>query len=188
MAVGIVVVKQFERLVILQWGKLQKVAGPGFQVVIPPMYTGRIVDTRERVRRVLTQKYITSDNVVVDMDFVIYFEVLKEQAEKSVLNVENVEFAVENLAVATLRAVIGATTLAEALAERERIGSALQARLDETTGRWGVKVNGVEVNEIDPPPGVKAAMERGEVGRSHQDCGNHRVRGTTPGPDQPSRR
>ena len=160
MAIGIVVVKQFERLVVLQWGKLQKVGGPGFHVVIPPMYSGRIVDTRERVRRVLTQKYITSDNVVVDMDFVIYFEVLKEQAEKSVLNVENVEFAVENLAVATLRAVIGSTSLAEALAERERIGEALQARLDETTGRWGVKVNGVEVNEIDPPPGVKAAMER----------------------------
>ena len=160
MAIGIVVVKQFERLVVLQWGKLHKVAGPGFQVVIPPMYSGRVVDTRERVRRVMTQKYITSDNVVVDMDFVIYFEVLKDQAEKSVLNIENVEFAVENLAVATLRAVIGATSLAEALAERERIGSSLQVRLDETTGRWGVKVNGVEVNEIDPPPGVKAAMER----------------------------
>ena len=160
MAIGIVVVKQFERLVILQWGKLHKVAGPGFQMVIPPIYNGRVVDTRERVRRVMTQKYITSDNVVVDMDFVIYFEVLKDQAEKSVLNIENVEFAVENLAVATLRAVIGATSLAEALAERERIGSSLQVRLDETTGRWGVKVNGVEVNEIDPPPGVKAAMER----------------------------
>ncbi len=160
MAIGVVIVKQFERLVVLQWGKLHKVAGPGFQLVIPPIYNGRIIDTRERVRRVITQKYITSDNVVVDMDFVIYFEVLKEQAEKSVLNVENVEFAVENLAVATLRAVIGATTLAEALTERERIGDSLQMRLDETTGRWGVKVNGVEVNEIDPPPGVKAAMER----------------------------
>ena len=160
MAVGIVIVKQYERLVTLQWGKLQGVGGPGFHIVMPPMYNAKIVDTRERVRRVPTQKYITSDNVVVDMDFVIYFEVLKDQAEKSVLNVENMESAVINLAVATLRAVIGATTLAEALAERERIGDELQVRLDQDTGRWGVKVNGVEVNEIDPPPGVKAAMER----------------------------
>ena len=160
MAVGIVVVKPYERLVVLQWGKLDTVAGPGLRFVIPPMYSGRIIDTRERVRRVPTQKYITSDNVVVDMDFVIYFEILKDNAEKSILNVENVESAVINLAVATLRAVIGSTSLAAALAERERIGDELQVRLDEDTGRWGVKVNGVEVNEIDPPPGVKAAMER----------------------------
>lgn len=160
MAMGIVVVKQYERLVVLQWGKLHQVGGPGFHVVIPPMYNGRVVDLRERVRRVPTQKYITSDNVVVDMDFVIYFRILETDAEKSVLNVENVEAAVINLAVATLRAVIGATSLSEALAERERIGNALQVRLDESTGRWGVKVTGVEVNEIDPPVGVKSAMER----------------------------
>ena len=160
MAIGIVVVKQYERLIVLQWGKLDQVAGPGFHLIIPPMYNGRVVDLRERVRRVPTQKYITSDNVVVDMDFVIYFRILETDAEKSILNVENVEAAVINLAVATLRAVIGATSLSEALAERERIGSALQVRLDESTGRWGVKVTGVEVNEIDPPPGVKAAMER----------------------------
>ena len=160
MAIGIVVVKQYERLVVLQWGKLQSVGGPGFHVVMPPMYSARIVDTRERVQRVPTQKYITSDNVVVDMDFVIYFEVLKEEAEKSILNVQNMEAAVIALSVATLRAVIGATTLASALAEREKIGHELQLRLDESTGRWGVKVNGVEVNEIDPPSGVKAAMER----------------------------
>jgi len=160
MAVGIVVVKQYERMVILKWGKLQKLGGPGFHIVIPPIFSARIIDTRERVRRVPTQKYITSDNVVVDMDFVIYFEILKDEAEKSVMNVENVESAVINLAVATLRAVIGSTSLASALAERERIGNELQVRLDEDTGRWAVKVNGVEVNEIDPPPGVKAAMER----------------------------
>ena len=160
MSVGIVVVKQYERLVVLQWGKLDQVGGPGFHLVIPPMYNGRIVDLRERVRRVPTQKYITSDNVVVDMDFVIYFRILETDAEKSVLNVENVEAAVINLAVSTLRAVIGATSLGEALAERERIGNSLQIRLDESTGRWGVKVTGVEVNEIDPPVGVKSAMER----------------------------
>ena len=160
MAIGIVIVKQYERLVVLQWGKLHNVTGPGFQVVIPPIFNARVVDLRERVRRVPTQKYITSDNVVVDMDFVLYFRVLAEEAEKSVLNVENVESAVINLAVSTLRAVIGATSLGEALSERERIGSALQQRLDETTGRWGVKVTGVEVNEIDPPPGVKSARER----------------------------
>ncbi len=160
MAVGIVVVKQFEKMVVLKWGALDRVSGPGFRFVIPIMETGRIVDLRERVRRVPTQKYITQDNVVVDLDFVIYLRILPEEAERSVLNVENVEQAVINLAVANLRAVIGNTDLATALGERERIRDTLQIALDEETGRWGVKVTQVAINEIDPPPGVKQAMER----------------------------
>ena len=160
MAVGIAVVKQFERMVVLKWGRLDRVSPAGFRIVIPIVETGRIVDLREKVERVPTQKYITSDNVVVDLDFVIYYRVVPEEAEKSILNVENVRAAVINLAVATLRAVIGATSLASALSEREKIGESLQIRLDESTGRWGVKVNAIEVNEIDPPAGVKAAMER----------------------------
>ena len=160
MAAGIVVVKQYERMVVLKWGALDRVNDAGFRFVIPIVESGRIVDLRERVRRVPTQKYITNDNVLVDMDFVLYFRVLPEEAEKAVLNVENVEAAVISLAVANLRTVIGSTTLAQALAERERITGALQVQLDEETGRWGVKVTQVAINEIDPPPGVKSAMER----------------------------
>lgn len=160
MASGIVVVKQYERLVILKWGRLESVAEPGFRFLIPIIYTGRLVDTREQVDRVPTQKYITKDNVVVDMDFVLYFKVVEEEAEKSVLNVADHRAAVRALAVAELRSIIGNITLAEALAERERIQNELQISLDENTGRWGVKVQGVAVNEIDPPQGVKVAMER----------------------------
>ena len=160
MATGIVVVKQYERLVILKWGRLQAVAQPGFRFLIPIMYTGRLVDTREQVDRVPTQKYITKDNVVVDMDFVLYFKVVEDEAEKSVMNVADHRAAVRALAVAELRSIIGNITLAEALAERERIQNELQISLDQNTGRWGVKVQGVAVNEIDPPQGVKAAMER----------------------------
>jgi len=160
MATGIVVVKQYERLVVLKWGRLQAVAQPGFRFLIPIMYTGRLVDTREQVDRVPTQKYITKDNVVVDMDFVLYFRVVEDEAEKSVMNVADHRAAVRALAVAELRSIIGNITLAEALAERERIQNELQISLDQNTGRWGVKVQGVAVNEIDPPQGVKAAMER----------------------------
>ena len=137
-----------------------ELAQPGFRFLVPIMYTGRIVDIREQVERVPTQKYITRDNVVVDMDFVLYFRVLEDQAEKSVLEVADHRAAVRNLAVAELRSIIGNISLAEALAERERIQNQLQNALDENTGRWGVKVLGVAVNEIDPPAGVKQAMER----------------------------
>jgi regulator of protease activity HflC (stomatin/prohibitin superfamily) len=160
MATGIVIVKQFERLVVLRWGQLDKVAGPGFRFLMPIIYSGRSVDLREQVDRVPTQKYITRDNVVIDMDFVIYYRVLAEQAEKSVLEVVDYRVAVRSQSVADLRSIIGNIVLADALAERERIQNELQVALDQNTGRWGVKVQGVAINEIDPPVNVKTAMER----------------------------
>ena len=161
MASGIVIVKQYERMVVLRFGRWDgHLAQPGFRFLIPVIYNGRVVDVREQVDRVPTQKYITRDNVVVDMDFVLYYRVVEDQAERSVLQVADHRAAVRNMAVAELRSIIGNITLAEALAERERIQNQLQIALDENTGRWGVKVQGVAVNEIDPPQGVKQAMER----------------------------
>ena len=160
MSAGVVIVKQFERLVVLKWGRLDRIAGPGFRFLVPIVYSGRHIDLREQVDRVPTQKYITKDNVVIDMDFVLYYRVLADQAEKSVLEVVDHKVAVRNQAVADLRSIIGTISLAETLAERESIQNRLQAALDENTGRWGVKVQGVAINEIDPPAGVKSAMER----------------------------
>ena len=160
MAVGLIMVQQYQRMVVQKFGTFTGTRRSGLHFLLPFVYHGTKVDLRERVTRVPTQKYITADNVVVDMDFVIYYRVMEDLAERAVLEVQNFELAVVNLAFATLRAVIGATTLSDALAERERIRDALQVRMDEVTERWGVKISQVEINEIDPPPGVKAAMER----------------------------
>ena len=156
------VVNQYERMVILRFGTLEGVRGPGLRVVIPFMDRPIKVDIREQVDRVPTQKYITADNVVVDMDFVIYYKVLEdnESVRKAVMEIEDYRQATLALSFSTLRAVIGSTTLAQALTERERIRDQLQLRMDEVTGRWGIKVRQVEINEIDPPSGVKSAMER----------------------------
>ena len=160
MAAGLVLVQQYQKLVVQKFGTYIGTEGSGLRFLIPFVYHGTKVDLRERVTRVPTQKYITADNVVVDMDFVIYYQVMEEHAQRAVLEVQNFELAVVNLAFATLRAVIGSTTLSEALAEREKIRDSLQVRMDEVTERWGVKILQVEINEIDPPAGVKAAMER----------------------------
>ena len=160
MASGVVVVQAYQRMVVQRFGTFVGTRRPGLHILIPVMYNGTKVDLRERVSRVPTQKYITADNVVVDMDFVIYYRVMEDMAERAVLEVQNFELAVVNLAFATLRAVIGSTTLSEALTERERIRDQMQLRMDDVTERWGVKVSQVEINEIDPPPGVKQAMER----------------------------
>ena len=162
MAAGIVIVQQQERMVIQRFGRFDKVVGPGFRFLVPIVFNGTKVGIWERTQRVPTQKYITTDNVVVDLDFVIYYQVLPDDdnPRKAVLDVQSFEVAVVNLAVAELRSIIGNITLADALAERERIQGRLQMALDENTGRWGVKVRNVAINEIDPPPGVKQAMER----------------------------
>ena len=162
MSSGIVIVQQQERMVVQRFGRFARVLGPGFHILIPFIYTGVKVGIWERTQRVPTQKYITTDNVVVDLDFVIYYQVIPEEdnARKAVLDIQNFEAAVLNLAVAERRSIIGNFTLADALAERERIQGQLQLALDENTGRWGVKVRNVAINEIDPPPGVKQAMER----------------------------
>ena len=160
MATALVIVQAYQRMVVQKFGTFTGTRRPGLHFLMPFVESGIKVDLRERVARVPTQKYITADNVVVDMDFVIYYRVIDDMAERAVLEVQNFELAVVNLAFATLRAVIGSTTLAEALTERERMRDQLQVRMDEVTERWGVKVSQVEINEIDPPPGVKAAMER----------------------------
>ena len=138
MAFGLILVQQYQRLVVQKFGTYTGTKPSGLRFLFPFVYHGTKVDLRERVTRVPTQKYITADNVVVDMDFVIYYRVMEEYAERAVLEVQNFEVAVVNLAFATLRAVIGATTLSDALAERERIRDALQVRMDEVTERWGV--------------------------------------------------
>lgn len=162
MSAGIVIVQQHERMVIQRFGRFDKVVGPGFRFLVPLIFNGTKVGIWERTQRVPTQKYITTDNVVVDLDFVIYYQVLPddENPRKAVLDIQDFEVAVVNLAVAELRSIIGNISLADALAERERIQGRLQMALDENTGRWGVKVRNVAINEIDPPPGVKQAMER----------------------------
>jgi len=160
MASGLIIVQQYERMVVQRLGKFVNLQRPGLRFLIPVLYNGTRVDLREQVDRVPTQKYITLDNVVVDMDFVIYYRIMEDVAERSVLEVQNYRQAVINLAFATLRAVIGGIELSAALAERERIRDEVQVRMDEVTSRWGVKVSQVEINEIDPPPGVKQAMER----------------------------
>ena len=161
MATGVIIVKQYERMIKFRLGQyVGHVKGPGFHFLIPFLETGRVIDIREVPERVVTQQYITKDNVVVDMDFVLYYRVVPEIADRAVLEIADFRMAVRNLAMAELRSIIGNVTLGEALSERERIQSQLQVALDENTGRWGIKVQGVAINEIDPPAGVKSAMER----------------------------
>jgi len=151
-------VRDYERIAKFQLGRYVGMKGPGLVWIIPGIQQGRKIDLRERVRDVPPLRNITRDNAGVDVDFVYYLRV--EDPEKAVLEVQDFESASRQLAMTTLRAVIGDLTLDDVLSRRDEINTAMQVKLDEVTNRWGVKVMAVEIREIEPPPAIQEAMTR----------------------------
>ena len=161
MAVGLQVIRQWERLIILRFGKLTEVRTPGVTWLWPFINSGsQKVDLRERVLPVPSQTAITKDNAPIDIDFLIYYKIMEDAAEKPVTEVRDFISAATGIATTTLRAVIGDLTLDDVLTKREQINSVLQVKLDEVTVRWGVKVLAVEIREITPPRDIQTAMNR----------------------------
>ena len=113
---------------------------------------------REQVVSFPPQPVITEDNLVVSIDSVIYFQVTDPKAVT--YEIANYIQAIEQLTVTTLRNVVGGMDLEEALTSRDSINAALRGVLDEATGKWGVRVNRVEIKAIDPPPSVQESMEK----------------------------
>jgi regulator of protease activity HflC (stomatin/prohibitin superfamily) len=158
---GVSVVRQFERLVILRFGRFVEVRNPGLRWMWPIINNGsRKLDLRERFLSIPSQTAITRDNAPIDIDFLIYFRIMEDTAEKSILEVQDFIGAAQGIAITTLRAVIGDISLDDVLAKREQINDVLRVKLDEVTVRWGVKVTSVEIREITPPRDIQAAMNR----------------------------
>ena len=153
---SIKIVKEYERVVVFQLGRLRGARGPGIVFIFPVVNRLTKIDLRERYLEVPHQTAITKDNAPVDIDFLIYYKVV--DASQSVVQVQNFQGASVGLATTTLRAVVGDIGLDELLAKREQINSVLRTRLDEVTERWGIKVTNVEIREIRPPKDVQDAM------------------------------
>ncbi|MCJ7433803.1 MAG: SPFH/Band 7/PHB domain protein [Anaerolineales bacterium] len=158
LANAIRIVPEYQRLVVFRLGRCVGTKGPGIVLLIPIVDRAIKADLREQVREIPQQTSITMDNAPISIDFLWYFKVL-DPAE-SVLQVGNFEVAAQGMATTTLRAVIGGIPLDDVLSQREHINTMLRTRLDEVTGRWGVKVTNVEIREIIPPRDVQDAMNR----------------------------
>jgi len=158
LANAIRIVPEYQRLVVFRLGRCVGDKGPGVVLLIPVVNRAVRVDLREQVREIPRQTSITKDNAPIDIDFIWYYKVLDPTA--SVLQVGNFELAAQGMATTTLRSVIGGILLDDVLSERETINNILRTRLDEVTGRWGVKVTNVEIREIIPPREVQEAMNR----------------------------
>lgn len=152
------IVPEYQRLVVFRLGRSIGEKGPGVVLLIPIVDRAVRVDLREQVREIPRQTSITKDNAPIDIDFLWFYKVLNPT--DSVIQVGNFELAAQGMATTTLRSVIGGILLDDVLSERETINNILRTRLDEVTGRWGVKVTNVEIREIIPPREVQDAMNR----------------------------
>src|SRR5687768_4972465 len=132
---------------------------PGLSILVP--FIDRLkplIDLREQVVSFPPQPVITEDNLVVGIDTVLYFQITEPKA--AVYEIANYIQAVEQLTVTTLRNVVGNLNLEEALTSRDHINAELRGVLDEATGKWGIRVNRVEIKAIEPPPSIKDSMEK----------------------------
>ncbi len=152
------IVKEYMRLVVFRFGRCIGERGPGFIVLIPLVDKVNWVDIREQYLEIPSQICITKDNASISIDFLIYWRIF--DATRSIVEVSNFNGALQGISTTTLRAVIGDIPLDDVLARREEINKILRVKLDEVTERWGGKVTGLEIREIQPPEEIQIAMNR----------------------------
>ncbi|MBP5859266.1 SPFH/Band 7/PHB domain protein [Streptomyces sp. LBUM 1484] len=153
------IVPQARRYNVERFGRYRRTLQPGLNMVVP--VADRIntkLDVREQVYSSDPRPVITEDNLVVNIDTVLYYQITDPRA--AAYEVADYLQAIDQLTVTTLRNVIGSMDLEETLTSREEINSRLRAVLDDATGKWGIRVNRVEIKAIDPPATIKEAMEK----------------------------
>jgi regulator of protease activity HflC (stomatin/prohibitin superfamily) len=153
------IVPQARARVVERLGRYHRTLNPGLSLIVPFIDRLRpFIDLREQVVSFPPQPVITEDNLVVNIDSVIYFQVTDAKAAS--YEIANYIQAIEQLTVTTLRNVIGGMALEKTLTSRDEINSQLRGVLDEATGKWGIRVNRVELKAIDPPNSIKDTMEK----------------------------
>ncbi len=159
LARAIRVVPQARAGVVERLGRYHKTLNPGLNLLVPFIDRLRpLLDLREQVVSFPPQPVITEDNLVVSIDTVVYFQVTDARA--ATYEIANYLVAVEQLTTTTLRNVVGGLNLEEALTSRDNINGQLRVVLDEATGKWGIRVNRVELKSIEPPHSIQDSMEQ----------------------------
>ncbi len=158
LASAIRILNEYERGVIFRLGRVIGVKGPGLILLIPIVDRMVKVSLRTVVFDVPPQDIITSDNVSMQVNAVVFFRVIDPQ--KAVIEVENFLFATSQISQTTLRSVLGQVVLDDLLSQRDKINDQLQSIIDQQTEPWGIKVSLVEVKHVDLPQEMKRAMSR----------------------------
>lgn len=153
------IVPQARAGVLERLGRYHRTLTPGLAIVVPIVdRVLPLIDLREQVITFAPQPVITEDNLVVNIDTVLYFTVTDPRA--ATYEIRDYIFAAEQLTVTTLRNVVGGMDLEQTLTSRDAINASLRGVLDEATGKWGIRVNRVELKSIDPPASIQEAMAK----------------------------
>jgi regulator of protease activity HflC (stomatin/prohibitin superfamily) len=153
------IVPQARAGIVERFGRYSRTLPPGLAILMPMMDRLKpLIDLREQVVSFPPQPVITEDNLVVQIDTVLYFTVT--DAKAATYEIANPLQGIEQITVTTLRNVVGGMSLEMALTSRDHVNAQLRGVLDEATGKWGIRVNRVEIKSIDPPPTIQEAMEK----------------------------
>jgi regulator of protease activity HflC (stomatin/prohibitin superfamily) len=153
------IIPQARAGVVERLGRYSRTLDPGLTMLVP--FIDRVkplIDLREQVVNFAPQPVITEDNVVVGIETVLYFTITEPKS--ATYEIANPLQAIEQLTVTTLRNVIGGLTLEATLTARESVNVELRGALDDATGKWGIRINRVEIKSVDPPADIRAAMEK----------------------------
>jgi len=153
---GLRVANQYERAVVFRLGRYQRLCGPGLYWIIPTLEWQSTVDLRINTAAVEQQETITKDNVPIKVNAVVWYRVIDPR--RAVIDVKHVDNAVIQVALTTLRTGIGQHSLDEVLKEQEAVASAIGAKIDAVTEPWGVKVERVEMKNVEIPPSMQRVM------------------------------
>lgn len=151
-------INEYERGVLFRFGKFKKILNPGWRIILPVIDTMKKVDIRTKAVDVPEQDAITKDNVSIRINAVLYYKIF--DASKAIIAVENYKYAVAQLAQTTMRNAVGAISLDELLAERDKISEEICKIVDEATDPWGVKVENVELKDIALPEEMKRVIAK----------------------------
>lgn len=154
--VSIKQINEYERGIKFRFGKFARIMQPGWRIVLPIFESFRKVDIRTKAVDVPAQEAITKDNVSVQINAVIYYNIF--DASKAILTVEDFYYAVGQLAQTTMRNVVGSVSLDELLAEREKISTEICKIIDAATDPWGIKVENVELKDVSLPEDMKRVL------------------------------
>ena len=151
-------INEYERGVLFRFGKFKRILNPGWRLIFPIIDSMKKVDIRTKAVDVPEQDAITKDNVSIRINAVLYYKIF--DASKAIIAVENYKYAVAQLAQTTMRNAVGAVSLDELLAERDKISEEICKIVDEATDPWGVKVENVELKDISLPEEMKRVIAR----------------------------
>jgi regulator of protease activity HflC (stomatin/prohibitin superfamily) len=154
----LMIIKQYERAIILRLGKFQRQVGPGVQTRIPFVDSILVVDIREKVREFTAERMLTKDNVPVTIDAILRYRIIEDRAKDSILNVENFNDMIQQVSQTTLRNNIGASLFQDILSRREEVNLHIKSIIASEASSWGIEVTGVEIRQVAIPKELEDAM------------------------------